>query len=356
MKPLLVATCILLFPFSMGVFAQSLGLSNEQVIMEVRPLIIQPNQSVSIKLVSYNTDINRAEVSFFVDNVLLEQGLGLKSFVVEAPRVGERREVRLLIRTINQGTVEKILDLVPAGVDLVYEATNSYAPVMYRGKRLPAHEGGVRVVAIPYFLNEQGQKLDPKTLIYTWEVDNRVVVDASGYGRNVFEFLGSPYYSIRTISVTVESVDQTLIASRVIDLPAFDPVARFYVEHPLWGTDLSRAIVAEEPFLLRVPEMVVRAVPFFISDQDSLSRVTYEWRMNGEILSTFGDRNIINLRAPDEGEGRSVINLKISHNERILQIAQSLFTVIFGSESVRQAQVERGLDDPASPNLFGLPN
>ena len=55
--------------------------------------------------------------------------------------------------------------MAPSQVDLVFEATNSYAPVMYQGKKLPAHEGGVQVVAVPYLVDENGRKLDEASLI-----------------------------------------------------------------------------------------------------------------------------------------------------------------------------------------------
>lgn len=345
--------CLIAIGMPMAVFSQGLGLSQEQVTVEVRPLITKPNQPVSLKVVSYSTDINRAEVSLYVDGALIEQAVGLKEMSVDAPAVGETTAVRVVIKTIDQGTVTKNISLTPSQVDLLFEATNSYVPPMYLGKKLPAHEGGVRVAAIPYLVNSNGQKLDPKSLVYTWKVDDQVQGDVSGYGRDTFEFKGSPYYKTRSVSVQVESVDQALVAERTIDIPAFDPVARFYVEHPLWGTDLSQAIIAEEPLLLEVPEMEIRSVPFFVSDSQSRSAVTYDWRMNGEKMNTFGDRDIINLRAPAEGEGQARIDLKITHNEKLLQIAQSVFTVVFGEEAVRRAQENTS---SGNTNFFGTSN
>ena len=344
---------VLFLVVPMWVWAQGLGISNEQIALETRPQIIQPNQPVDITMVSYSTDINRAQVSLYVDGILIQQGVGLKQFSVDAPSVGDVVEVRIIVRTIDQGTITKTLVLNPSQVDLLYEATNSYAPTLYPGKRLPAHEGGVRVVAIPFMVDSTGRKLDPDTLVYTWKVDDQVQVNQSGYGRDTFEFKGSPYYRTRTVSVLVEAVDGLQVANRFIDIPAYDPVIRFYPEHPLWGVDLSDAIIADEPLLLEVPEMVVRSVPFFISDSDSAGLVTYQWNMNGQSMTTFGDRNIINLRAPSAGEGRAQVDLKINHSNKILQIAQSVFTVVFGEQAIERA---RANSPDNSPNFFGSSN
>jgi hypothetical protein len=98
---------------------------------------------------------------------------------------------------------------------------------------------------------------------------------------------------------------------------------------------MTSAITADESISLNGPEVAVRAAPFFMSDSQSRDAVSYEWRMNGEQLNPFGDRNVVNLRAPEGGSGESNIRLEITHSNKILQIARSLFTVQFnqGDES-----------------------
>ncbi|MFW0871397.1 MAG: hypothetical protein ACKKL4_03015 [Patescibacteria group bacterium] len=346
-----ISIALLAFPFFSFGQAQSMqsvgtiGLSNSQAKLQQRPRIVQPNQNVQFEVVSYNTDINRAQVEIYLNDILVSQGLGLKNFTVPAPSVGEQTRVRVVIRTVDRGTIEKYAVLRPARVDLLYEATNSYAPPMYSGKKLPAHEGGVRVVAMPYFVNDDGVKIDPGSLVYTWRIDDDVQERQSGYGRNIFEFDGSPYYRTREVTVNVETVDASQVAQRTIELPAYDPVVRFYIEHPVWGMDMSQAITADETLALRVPEIAVHAVPFFVSDTDSRQLVSYEWRMNGKKLNPYGDRNIVNLRVPDNSEGRSEVRLDVTHNNKILQIARALFRVEYGKD-------EEGVN--MGRNFFGI--
>lgn len=340
----LLCACIALGP--LGAFAQGFGISQEQLVIDVRPQVIQPNFPVTFEVTSYATDINRAYVSYIVDGQVAAEGVGLKEFSVDAPRVGQTMQVEVNVRTVDQGTMSETFTLSPAQVDLLYEATDSHAPAMYRGKKLPAHQGGVRMVAMPYFVDQAGRKLDPDSLIYTWRVDGNVQQDASGYGQQVFEFEGPEYYRDRRVSVEVGDVSARLEAEREITLPTYEPVIRFYPENPLWSTDYSSAITADRPLRLSAQELAVRAVPFFVSNADSYDMVEYEWILNNTPTQVYGDRNVFNLRAPSEGSGSATIELKLEHNRKLLQVAHSIFQVVFGAE----AQSE---DGSTNANFFG---
>ena len=336
------------------VHAQEFALSSGQVQLEMRPRIIQPQSPVSFEIVSYNTDINRAQSTVFLDGEIIERGVGLKNFTLQAPRVGESSNLEVIIETIDQGTVRKQVTLQPSQVDLLYETIDSHAYPLYPGKKLPAHEAPVRVVALAYFVNTDGSKIDPKSLIYNWKIDNQLQQQASGYGKNTFLFEGSTTYRTRTIAVEVSTVAADLIARREIEIPAYDPVIRFYQEHPLWGLDTSLAITAGEPLSLVVPEMAIRSVPFFVSNADSIVDVRYDWSMNGQPLSTFGDRNVVNLRSPDNASGRAEVRLSIAHQNKIFQAAESVFTVIFGNSDQPGGRARLGGNE--STNFFGTSN
>ncbi len=341
------------------VSAQGVGTQAAGINLEVSPRIIQPLSPVQLELVSYSSDINRARTSLYVDGVLISQVLGQRIFTVDSPAIGQTRDVQIVIETRNNGTVTKNISLTPAQVDLVSEALDSYTPTLYAGKKLAGHNGSVSVAAIPYFVDASGRKIDPNSLVYTWYVSDKKQVNASGYGKQQFIFTGSPLYRTQTITVETETVDGSLLAKRTIELPAYDPVIRFYRDNPLWGLDLSQAITADESLVLDVPELEVRSVPYFFSDIQSNYALDYQWRMNGSEMQTFGDNNLINLRAPENQSGQARISLKISNNNEILQIAESVFNVIFGDSSAEtRGQGGSGTSENNSSgfNFFGTGN
>ena len=331
--------------------AQSFGISQDQVQVDVRPAVIQPNFPVTFDVVSYSTDINRAYVAYYVDGVLVQDGIGLKNFSVDAPAVGQNMNVEIRVRTTGQGTVTKTYNIRPAQVDLLYEATNSYAPAMYQGKKLPAHQGGVRMVAIPYFIDSEGRRLSSDSLIYNWSIDGNPQVDSSGFGRDILEFEGPEYYRDRRVSVEVTNVDGNLVAEREIALPTYEPVIRFYRENPLWGTEFSAAITADSPLRLSAAETTIRSVPFFVSDASLYDVVDYQWTMNGAPTQVYGNRNLFNLRVPTSGSGTAQIELEIDHQQKLLQIAHSVFTVVFGTETDTGTTI-----NTSGSNFFGSSN
>jgi len=337
--------------------AQGIGVSQEQIELEVRPRIVQPLQTVSFELISYNTDLNRARIAHYVDGVLISQQIGKTRYEVDSPAVGGTREVRFVIETLSDGTVTKEYSLTPSQVDLIAEAVDSYAPIMYQGKKLPVHESAVLVSAIPYFVDNAGRKLNPNSLVYSWYVGDQKQVSSSGYGKQTFRFPGSALYRTKTVTVEAETVEGDRVARRSIELPAYDPVVRFYQRNPLWGLDLSQAITSDRELFLEIPELEVESVPYFFPQAQSTNTLNYEWRMNGSVMQTFGDRDIINLRAPDDASGRSRISLKISNSNEILQIAESLFTVVFGQSSTdSDARNTTRTTDSGGPNFFGTGN
>lgn len=344
-----IIALIACFAFAIPAFAQSVGILPEQIIAEMVPRTPTPSQPVTITLTSFNTDLERARITYTFDGEVVLRGIGETEVEVVTPEVGSRSTLVVTIETFDKGTLTKTITLQPALVDLLYEANNSHTPTFYKGKKLPAHEGEVRVVAIPHFVDSLGRKLDPTGLVYTWKVGDINYPKKSGYGKDSFTFEGSPLYRTKTVSVEVESTDGTIRATRNIEIPAYDPVIRFYQEHPLWGLDLSQAIIAERPVTLQgVPEVVVKSVPYFFSDADDLESTTYDWRMNGQRVETFNDRNIVNLRSPETGSGQARVSLKISHENKILQIAESLFTVIFEGRDAGSAN-----ENTSGTNFFG---
>ncbi len=321
------------FTIPLLVGAQGFAVLNDTVTLEINPRIVEPRSKAIFSLNSSTIDINRVQSSVSVNNVLVKQAIGLKQFTILTPRVGESVEVQLVIRTINQGTIEKKVTIRPAQVDLLYEAVDAHVPIGYKGKKLPAHQQEVMVMALPYFIDANSKQIDHTSLIYRWDVNGQVQRDQSGYGKNIFLFSGPSFYRLQEVSVQVENVQGDLVAQRKIDIPAYPTAIRFYPEHPLSGIDMSRAITSQQVYDLEVPELAVHAVPFYFSNPDSLEQVQYEWTMNGSPLSTFGDRNIVNLRAPEGESGWANVRLQVKHVKKLFQNAEANFNVLFGNSS-----------------------
>jgi hypothetical protein len=252
--------------------------------------------------------------------------------------------VQLIARTVDAGTIVKTLSFTPASVDLLWEATNSYTPRFYKGKPLVAHDGGMIVQAFPNLISN-GSRIASSNLVYSWSINGKPALDKSGVGRDTLEFAGPLLYRNAEVTLDVESRDGSIRARRTIALAPAQPTILFYRESLLLGTQLVNPI--GNTTRLGQDELIVRAEPYYFSDSNNVSAVEYEWNIDGRRIITVGDRNVVTLRRPEEGSGRSVVSLEIKHIGKLLQFGRNRFTALFDSQD-NNAQ-----NNVSETNFFG---
>ncbi len=98
----------------------------------------------------------------------------------------------LKYRPLMVTSVTKDIPITPEDLDIIWQA-NSYVPPFYEGKALFPPVGTVSFVAMPGFIDSNGNPVNPKKLIYTWSQDTTVLGDKSGYGKNVLTVQGTHY-------------------------------------------------------------------------------------------------------------------------------------------------------------------
>lgn len=321
-------------------FAQ---LSPQDITLDISPSVPEPGDTVRISAQSFVTDLNRATIRWTVNGETTATGdqPTTLNFVVTEPAP---YRIQLIAQTIDSGTIIKNITITPASVDLLWEATNSYTPRQYRGKPLVAHDGGAIVQAYPN-LQSNGSRIATGNLVYKWSINNKPVLDASGLGRDTLRFAGPLLYRNAEVTLDVESTDGSIRARRTITLTPAQPEILFYRENSLTGPSLLNPI--SNSMRLNQDELVVRAEPYYFSDINNESAVEYEWTIDGRRIITVGDRDVITLRRPEEGSGRSTISLEIKHIGKLLQFARNRFTALFDADD-NDAVVNQG-----ETNFFG---
>ncbi len=320
-------TLCILFCFAIP-FLASAQINPQDISVEISPELPEPGDTIVVDIQSFVTDLNRAQITWTLDGVERVKGVGEKSFSFTAGVIGKKHTLVITAVTSDSGVISKTIGISPASVDLIWESTNSYIPTFYKGKALNAHEGEVVVQALPYFVDERGVQVNPKSLIYNWKVNNKPQLAKSGFGRDTFVFAGPTLYRASQITVDVESTQSDFRARRTITLQAQAPKILFYKQNPLYGERLLNPI-SGGTIDLDQDEIIVRAEPYFFSDISDTRQVEYEWKIDGRDVVTVGDRNILTLRKPNEGAGRSSISLEIKHLPKLLQFARESFTARF---------------------------
>lgn len=314
---------------------QPLGGQTSNLAVRVSPQNPGPNQSVRINIESYATDLDRAEISWFLNNKPTEKNAGQKSFSFRTSQPGSLSSVLIVVRTPDGEVLQHVINIRPATVDLLWEA-ESYTPPFYRGKALYPYQGTVRVVAVPNIVTENGGTLNPKNLVYNWKVDGNPVTSVSGYGKNFISFIGSIPLKPTTVSVEVSSMDQTYVAEGKTVLSPVQPGVVFYEDDPLAGILYNKALTRNVP--LANEEIKIAAIPYFVGvskrDADNLK---YDWQINNQSILDSSDQSSLAFRQEKGTAGSSAISLQVSNSAKIFQFAQNSLLLSFGNKAVENS-------------------
>ncbi len=291
--------------------------------VEFNPEIPGPNTTVFARAQSYNFDINRSYISWFVDGKLESRGMGEKNFSF---RVGDRGEKTTLYVSLSSGSglnLSKRFDFNPADVDLLWKA-ETYTPFFYKGKAMPTPGARVRVAAIPHFGKYAAKK--PSTLVYKWKLNNKNRPEQSGAGMDTFAFKTGGPMEESVVSVEVSDYRRSAVAKNSIRIVNRSPELFFYRDRPLEGLAYGSALKSEFDF--RGEEASIKAEPYFFSDS-ALKTARYEWKMNGDKIRPEEKKNTLNFRVDSGVSGTALIMLKVSSPYKILQFAERAFRINF---------------------------
>ncbi len=297
----------------------------EDFTIEISPENPGPNEKVSAEIVSYSFDVNRSSIAWILDGTAKLSGRGEKKFSFSTGNSGSKTTLRASIVTEKGISLEKILTFRPAGLEILWEA-GTFTPPFYKGKALLSPESTIKITAFPEFIYN-GEKISPANLIYDWEINSKKKTDMSGYGKRTISYKLSSFSREEDIKVTVSSYSKTIVAEKRIKIVATSPKIVFYQENPLEGAQYNKALEKEND--LFGGEISVRAEPYFFSNSN-LNQLSYQWKMNGNLMEAGGGKNAVDFRAGEGISGSALIDLVIQNPISILQTASSNFKINFG--------------------------
>jgi hypothetical protein len=300
--------------------------SIDGIQISTTPLIPNAEESITVDLESYSTDLNGASIVWLVDGKSYAQGTGKKSIGVTTPSIGKSMSVTAIIMTIEGREVRKIVTIKPSGVDIVWES-GGYVPPFYDGKSLFSYENPVKVMAIPHLAGPNGTELNPKNLLYKWTKNDKVVQDQSGYGKQTL-LIQEEVPRSQDIKVEVSTRDGSEKAVSSITLTPGDPTISFYEEDPLYGVLYNKALINKLRLTNR--EINIRAVPYSFTK----STLSYVWSINNLERNDLSTKESITLRTKEDAEGSSDISLSIRNRSSIIQGAQSAIGIIFTKKPI----------------------
>lgn len=310
----------------MGFFTNA-QVRNTDVILSISPQFPSANEDVNASLNSYVTDLNKANITWSLNNQEESSGIGKKSFSFKTGEIGSSMNLSATINTIDGQSVSKTITIVVAGVDLLWEADDSYTPPFYRGKALVPSQGKFKIVAIPNIINQNG-KVDANNLSYLWSKDGKTQTDSSGWGKSSLIFQNSYLDKINTVEVKVSDISGGTNTEKKIILNTTKPKILFYRNDPIFGTKWEEALI--DGLTINPNGETITVEPYFFSPKNiNSSNLIFNWSINGEKIQTPDFKNILSI-IPEAGKsGSATIKVLINNTKTLFQEAEKQIQISF---------------------------
>ncbi len=297
------------------------------VVLTLSPEYPGANQNVTAILSSYVTDLNKANISWTINEQTVISGIGKKSYSFKTGGAGDSLSLSATVDTVDGQSLTKRTTLNIADMDLLWEADDAYTPPCYKGKALAPNQGKFKVVAMPNLFS-MGQKVNPNNLSYAWRLDGTVQSDSSGWGKNYFIFSNSYLDRGNTVEVKVSDITGGTNASGKINLQTYAPKIVFYKNDPSLGILWQNALY--NGFQIDKSGTTIDAEPYFFTPNDlSSPDLAFTWSINGQKVATPDPKNILAVKPEDGQTGNSVIKLLVENTATLFQSISRQLNVSF---------------------------
>ncbi len=299
------------------------------VTMDLTPEFPGANQTVTIKLISYSTNLQTNMITWSVNGSVRLAKTGATSFTLTTGNFGQVSNVTASVVADNGFVTSVSTSIVPTAVDMMWQA-NTYTPPFYKGKALNSHQAAVVVVANPTVFRPNGTRVSPDNLIYRWEYNDKFI--DSGLGKKDIVITDSIPSEGNLVRVDISTVDGQVKTRGQIRLTSVEPKVLLYEE----GPDGVRYEKSLSPNNLNIGlSTKISASPYFFAVKTrNAPELNYSWFLNGE--KTNNTKAAVTL-AFSEKTGRAYVETEASISTKMFQRAKNALSVNF-SENARNNQ------------------
>ena len=323
---------IFIFIFIFVFFSVPNGISYAQIQSNDIDLIVtppypSPNQSVTAKLNSFVTSLDKSYIIWSINNEQLSSGIGKHTFSFTTGELGSKITLTATIETISGQTITKTLNIDTTSVDILYEAVDSYTPPFYKGKALVSREGSFKVVAIPNIITN-GEKLNPNNLSYTWKKDGKGQPNSSGWGKNSFTFKNTYLDLTNKIEVTITDIYGNTNTKGLATLSTVTPEINFYEKDVNLGMRLQKTI--NSSFNVAKNGSIIIASPYFFEGKNLNSPdFKISWFINGTPANIPPIKNELLVKGEEGASGNALIKFIINNPKKLFQSTEKQINVAF---------------------------
>lgn len=327
-KNLLVSLVIITTTvLSFAIFSANAQVSPSSISVDILPSNPAPNETATISLSSYGSNLDSVNISWYVSGKKVSSGIGMKSFSVQAPNAGSETTVKAVI-ALPDGEIQKNIIIRPNILVLLWQANDSYVPPFYKGKALPTAESEIKVVAMPE-IKKGGTMISGKDMLYYWTLNYTNDAASSGYGKNSFTYLNDYLESSENVAVSVSTTDGQYSSEASLNITPSFPKISFYKNDKILGTLWDQALKDGHKI---IGSEVIIAEPYFISPKERWSpSLIWNWYINGSLTNNTlpYQENLMPLKVEGGASGASTLRLDIENKDKFLGTASAEISLEF---------------------------
>ncbi len=293
---------------------------NDQISVSTDPINPGANQSVTVTLQSYSLDLQSSEIDWSLDGKRMKGGIGNNTFTFTTKSIGSPSTVSVTVIPIGVPQITKTITINPMSVDILWQATDSIVPPLYKGKAMPTSESQIKFVAIPQVQTAGGSLVASSSLIYDWKENYISDQSNSGYGKDFFITAMDYLNPTKDVSVSVGTRDGGTATDGTVEIKPINPEVLWYASSPLYGPLFSAAL--GDSYTVAGNETSLVAMPYFFSPSNPASNLlSYAWQINGTAVDTPTIPNSLYLHRDSSSTGSATIDLSISNTTKLFQEA-----------------------------------
>lgn len=283
--------------------------------IKISPKNPEPNSQVTLSFNSYSFNPDFAHFVWKVNSITVLEGEGEKVLTTTTGAIGEKSTVTVHVSSNVGHSITQQLTLSPSFVTLIHEAPNSYVPHFYPGRSLPSDGGEVKVTAFPFMASDQTLS-DPSQLSYTWYLNDAVIRNAEGKGKQSVTVALDFLRTKNEVKVVVKNKDGAT-ATKSITIIHHKVMPKLYEYDELFGTLFDKNIGKR---FETTKEFATILEPFYVSKSIKTSdkTPTFKWLLNGMESTPLGGR-ILAFSPAENSYGNKKLSITVYGPDKRIQ-------------------------------------
>lgn len=338
-RHIVLSTCLLLVSFSvahaqfdLSAFGDvqsidaltntaSFGGAFSGLTLSAAPSFPDPYADFEVTLSAPSQNYAGALIKWYVDGEEEIAARNARKHTFTAKGIGEATTIKTVIERMDGVVDEKTLTINPVQIDIVIEG-HTVVPHFYEGRPLPSMKASARATAI---INT-GYSIDRENLSYEWKINTSPLSGGGIRGLMGVNF-EMPLKKKSFIGVTIKDASG-ILGQKTIPVEVAEPEVIFYEDNQLRGT-LKQALDAD--YQVSGNQLVVRAVPYYMSPFLNNPDYILEWSLNGQRVDNEGAEEPNTLVLTSSGNSTASLGIQLANKAAFGQAVSGGTRIKFGN-------------------------